>query len=144
MVLAYRGLPYAQCVIANEAKGIANACDAPGDFDWSDHQANRGLPTGEYGNLFDRFGLSASVTDGHPEAAQVTALLTAGDPLIIGWKWKQADRAHSAVLTGFLGDENSGLVCINDPWPGWGASARTWAATISAQDRDWTATVVTD
>jgi hypothetical protein len=48
------------------------------------------------------------------------------------------------VITGLVGDATTTLVYLNDPWPGWGASSRTWAGTVSAPDRDWTVTCFTN
>lgn len=138
MVLNFFGKTPSQCAEVNYAKGINYAC-GNSTFNWNSY-ANQPNTTNSISYILNGWGVSSSVV-GVLSQSNSTSRINANRPYVILWQWTGGG-GHFVVVKGYT--NNGATLYINDPWPGNGAYARTYAATKSASDRYWYNTAVSN
>ena len=126
---------YSQCALVNYALGINYAC-GNATFQW-DSYANSTNSAQGIVDLVQAGGVSAGKT-GRLCESQVRAKIDANKPFILAWYWTSGG-GHVVVAKGYSGSN----LYLNDPWPGNGATVRTYAATAQASDRNWRESILT-
>jgi ABC-type bacteriocin/lantibiotic exporter with double-glycine peptidase domain len=136
MVLNFFGKTPSQCAEVNYAKGINYAC-GNSTFNWNSN-ANQPNSTNSITYILNGWGVNSSVV-GVLSQSNSTSRINANRPYVILWQWTSGG-GHFVVVKGYSGN----YLYINDPWPGNGAYTRTYASTVSASDRYWYNTAVTN
>lgn len=119
-LLAFRGMSYAQCRIANWVDSVDYAC-GPYPFYWNDaaNEPNYLAGTTGISGILWSLGRRDSRYYSGPLSFAATRSAIAGlAPVVVLWSWRSGG-GHFVVVDGYA-DDGSMLYFMN-PWPGEGA-----------------------
>jgi hypothetical protein len=140
-VLNYYSKTPSQCQIANWAFGLNYAC-GNSTFNWN---SNANQPNSLYGTsgsvqaILQNWGLSNSALASSLSWSAVVSDINANRPFVIRYGWTSGG-GHIMVGTGYETYNGVNYVYIMNPWPGEGATYRTYSSAVSASDHRWTHT----
>jgi hypothetical protein len=116
-ILQYFGNNVAQCNIVNWALSRSDCCNSPSS-------AACNVPLSMYGSsgndstqaILQHFGAITSIGQASTlSPAAIVAEMKAGRPFAIRWLWNGSTNAHLLTAKGFIGNDNNGLMYLNDP-----------------------------